>query len=46
MIDDAATRNDRQAITYLRDPTHGGDATTLNEIAMASNVCIEICFHN
>lgn len=30
------------AVHVLRDPTRGGLATTLNEIAMQSNVCIEI----
>jgi hydrogenase expression/formation protein HypE len=29
-------------IHCLRDPTRGGVATTLNEIALSSNVCIEI----
>jgi hydrogenase expression/formation protein HypE len=30
------------AIHCLRDPTRGGAATTLNEIALSSEVCIEI----
>ncbi len=32
----------RDAIHCLRDPTRGGVATTLNEIALSSEVCIEI----
>jgi hydrogenase expression/formation protein HypE len=39
MVDEAATGG---AIHCLRDPTRGGVATTLNEIAMSSNVCIQI----
>jgi hydrogenase expression/formation protein HypE len=39
MVDEAGAGN---AIHCLRDPTRGGVATTLNEIAMSSNVCIEI----
>ncbi len=31
-----------EAIHCLRDPTRGGVATTLNEIALSSEVCIEI----
>jgi hydrogenase expression/formation protein HypE len=31
-----------EGIRCLRDPTRGGVATTLNEIAMSSDVCIEI----
>ena len=31
-----------QSIHCLRDPTRGGVATTLNEISLSSNVCIEI----
>jgi len=30
------------ALHCLRDPTRGGLATTLNEIALSSEVCIEI----
>lgn len=34
--------SDFEAIHCLRDPTRGGVATTLNEIAFSSQVCIEI----
>lgn len=39
MVAEAGTTG---AIHCLRDPTRGGVATTLNEIAMSSEVCIEI----
>jgi hydrogenase expression/formation protein HypE len=42
MIDEARRTGALDAIHCLRDPTRGGVATTLNEIAMSSNVCIEI----
>jgi hydrogenase expression/formation protein HypE len=42
MLDEAARVADVGAIHALRDPTRGGLATTLNEIALASEVCIEI----
>lgn len=42
MMDEAANRGTPDAIHTLRDPTRGGVATTLNEIAMAADVCIEI----
>lgn len=42
MLDEAAMLNSLGAIHTLRDPTRGGVATTLNEIAMSSDVCIEI----
>jgi hydrogenase expression/formation protein HypE len=42
MVDEAAKLNALDAIKALRDPTRGGVATTLNEIAMSSDVCIEI----
>ncbi|MEP6903302.1 MAG: hydrogenase expression/formation protein HypE [Actinomycetota bacterium] len=42
MIDEAAKLNSIDQIHALRDPTRGGVATTLNEIAMSSDVCIEI----
>ena len=42
MIDEAASLGALDAIHSLRDPTRGGVATTLNEIAMDSNVYIEI----
>jgi hydrogenase expression/formation protein HypE len=42
MLDEAARVSTVEAIHCLRDPTRGGVATTLNEIAMSSEVCIEI----
>ena len=42
MIDEAARANALDGLHVLRDPTRGGVATTLNEIAMSSDVCIEI----
>ncbi len=42
MLDEAANSNALDQIHALRDPTRGGVATTLNEIALASEVCIEI----
>jgi len=42
MLDEAARARSLNAIHTLRDPTRGGVATTLNEIALASEVCIEI----
>jgi hydrogenase expression/formation protein HypE len=42
MLDEAARASDTGAIHCLRDPTRGGVATTLNEIALSSEVCIEI----
>jgi hydrogenase expression/formation protein HypE len=42
MLDEAAKLGAIDAIHSLRDPTRGGVATTLNEIAMSSDVCIEI----
>lgn len=42
MIDEATKLNSIDAIHCLRDPTRGGVATMLNEIAMSSEVCIEI----
>lgn len=42
MLDEAANLGALDAIHSLRDPTRGGVATTLNEIAMDSNVYIEI----
>ncbi len=42
MLDEAARLDSLDAIHSLRDPTRGGVATTLNEIAMSSEVCIEI----
>ena len=42
MLDEAAKLNALDRIHSLRDPTRGGVATTLNEIALSSEVCIEI----
>ena len=42
MLDEAARTQTLNAIHCLRDPTRGGIATTLNEIALSSEVCIEI----
>lgn len=42
MLDEAASAGTASAIHCLRDPTRGGIATTLNEIAMSSDVCLEI----
>lgn len=42
MFDEAASAASVDAIHSLRDPTRGGVATTLNEIALGSEVCIQI----
>jgi hydrogenase expression/formation protein HypE len=42
MLDESARLAGLDAIHSLRDPTRGGVATTLNEIALRSGVCIEI----
>ncbi len=42
MLEEAAGMGMVDSIHSLRDPTRGGIATTLNEIALASEVCIEI----
>ena len=42
MLDEASSLGDFTAIRCLRDPTRGGVATTLNEIAMTSDVCLQI----
>src|SRR5258705_3052117 len=42
MIDEAAKSSSLDALHALRDPTRGGLATTLNEIALSAEVCIEI----
>jgi hydrogenase expression/formation protein HypE len=42
IIDEAEKQGEIDAIHCLRDPTRGGVATTLNEIAMGSEVSIEI----
>jgi len=42
ILDEAERLDAMDAVHCLRDPTRGGVATTLNEIAMASEVSIEI----
>jgi hydrogenase expression/formation protein HypE len=42
MIDEAERRDAVDGLHCLRDPTRGGLATTLNEIALGAEVCIEI----
>ena len=42
MLDEVSNNSASGAIHCLRDPTRGGVATTLNEISLSSNVCIEI----
>jgi hydrogenase expression/formation protein HypE len=42
MIDEASNRNIPEGLRCLRDPTRGGLSTTLNEIALSAEVCIEI----
>lgn len=42
MLNEAEREEGLDAIHCLRDPTRGGIATTLNELALASEVCIEI----
>jgi hydrogenase expression/formation protein HypE len=42
MIEEAYERSDLDGLHCLRDPTRGGLATTLNEIALSAEVCIEI----
>jgi len=42
MLDEAMNLGNLEAIRAMRDPTRGGAATTLNEIAMSSEVYIEI----
>jgi hydrogenase expression/formation protein HypE len=42
MLDATARAGTIDALHCLRDPTRGGLATTLNEIALSSEVCIEI----
>jgi len=42
MLDAAASLGAADAIHCLRDPTRGGVATTLNEIALSSEVCLQI----
>ena len=42
ILDEAMLHSAPEAVRSLRDPTRGGVATTLNEIAMSSDVYIEI----
>ena len=42
MLDEAAKLSSIEDIHCLRDPTRGGIATTLNEIALSSEVCVQI----
>src|SRR5689334_1838618 len=42
MLDEAGSARQLEAIHCLRDPTRGGVATTLNEIALSSEVCVQI----
>jgi hydrogenase expression/formation protein HypE len=42
MIDESNRRGQLEGLRCFRDPTRGGLATTLNEIALSSEVCIEI----
>lgn len=42
MLDEATSLGSLSGLHSLRDPTRGGLATTLNEIAVSSGVCIEI----
>ncbi len=42
ILNEASRRKSIGSVHCLRDPTRGGVATTLNEIAMSSDVCIEI----
>jgi len=42
MLEEGARLRAIDAIHSLRDPTRGGVATTLNEMALSSEVCIQI----
>ncbi|HEU5460336.1 MAG TPA: hydrogenase expression/formation protein HypE [Pyrinomonadaceae bacterium] len=42
MLDEAKALDALDSLHSLRDPTRGGLATTLNEIALSAEVCIEI----
>ena len=42
MLEEAGSLGALASLHCLRDPTRGGVATTLNEIAVSSEVCIEI----
>jgi hydrogenase expression/formation protein HypE len=42
MVEKASSIGRVEDIHCLRDPTRGGVATTLNEIALSSEVCIEL----
>jgi hydrogenase expression/formation protein HypE len=43
VLEEAVRFNALDAIHCLRDPTRGGVATSLNEMALNSEVCIQIC---
>lgn len=42
MLDEAVLHSSLDGVHCLRDPTRGGVATTLTEIALSSEICIEI----
>lgn len=42
MLEEIAAASALDSIHCMRDPTRGGAATTLNEISLSSEVCIEI----
>lgn len=42
MLDELGSLNSFASLHCMRDPTRGGVATTLNEIALSSEVCIEL----
>lgn len=42
MLDELAAASTLDSLHCMRDPTRGGAATTLNEISLSSEVCIEI----
>jgi hydrogenase expression/formation protein HypE len=42
MLDEAGSSERLDGIHCMRDPTRGGVATTLNEIALTSEVCVQI----
>jgi hydrogenase expression/formation protein HypE len=42
MVEEAASAGALDGLRCLRDPTRGGAATTLNEFALSSEVCIDL----
>jgi hydrogenase expression/formation protein HypE len=42
MVEEAASAGALDGLRCLRDPTRGGAATTLNELALSSEVCIDL----